>query len=89
MFWPYRGRKIEVTLQLSKALDIKLLRFDMSKYIEHQTVSRLIEATTGYLNYEQGALMHDAVIKQPYAVLLLDEIEKAHPDILSCFTSDR
>ncbi|WP_174888971.1 ATP-dependent Clp protease ATP-binding subunit ClpA [Candidatus Williamhamiltonella defendens] len=75
--------KTEVTLQLSKALDIELLRFDMSEYIEHHTVSRLIGAPPGYVGYEQGGLMTDAVIKHPYAVLLLDEIEKAHPDIFN------
>lgn len=75
--------KTEVTLQLSKALNIELLRFDMSEYIEHHTVSRLIGAPPGYVGYEQGGLLTDAVIKHPHAVLLLDEIEKAHPDVFN------
>ena len=72
--------KTEVTVQLSKALGIELLRFDMSEYMERHTVSRLIGAPPGYVGFDQGGLLTDAVIKHPHAVLLLDEIEKAHPD---------
>ncbi|MBJ7220505.1 MULTISPECIES: ATP-dependent Clp protease ATP-binding subunit ClpA [unclassified Brenneria] len=75
--------KTEVTLQLAKALDIELLRFDMSEYMERHTVSRLIGAPPGYVGYDQGGLLTDAVIKHPHAVLLLDEIEKAHPDVFN------
>ncbi|MEY4922659.1 MAG: ATP-dependent Clp protease ATP-binding subunit ClpA [Pseudomonadota bacterium] len=75
--------KTEVTVQLAKALDIELLRFDMSEYMERHTVSRLIGAPPGYVGYEQGGLLTDAVIKHPHAVLLLDEIEKAHPDVFN------
>ena len=73
--------KTEVTVQLSKALGIELLRFDMSEYMERHTVSRLIGAPPGYVGFDQGGLLTDAVIKHPHAVLLLDEIEKAHPDV--------
>lgn len=73
--------KTEVTLQLAKLLGIELLRFDMSEYKESHTISRLIGSPPGYVGYEQGGLLTDQVIKHPYAVLLLDEIEKAHPDI--------
>ena len=75
--------KTEVTVQLSKALGIELLRFDMSEYMERHTVSRLIGAPPGYVGYDQGGLLTDAVIKHPHAVLLLDEIEKAHPDVFN------
>ncbi|WP_413701632.1 ATP-dependent Clp protease ATP-binding subunit ClpA [Psychromonas sp. KJ10-10] len=73
--------KTEVTQQLAKAMGIELLRFDMSEYMEKHTVSRLIGAPPGYVGHEQAGLLTDAVIKHPYAVLLLDEIEKAHSDI--------
>lgn len=73
--------KTEITLQLAKALNIELLRFDMSEYRESHTISRLIGSPPGYVGYEQGGLLTDAIIKQPNVVLLLDEIEKAHPDI--------
>ncbi|WP_392553338.1 ATP-dependent Clp protease ATP-binding subunit ClpA [Orbus wheelerorum] len=73
--------KTEVTLQLAKMLGVDLLRFDMSEYKESHTVSRLIGSPPGYVGYEQGGLLTDQVIKHPYAVLLLDEIEKAHQDI--------
>ena len=73
--------KTEVTQQLAKAMGVELLRFDMSEYMEKHTVSRLIGAPPGYVGYEQAGLLTDAVVKQPYAVLLLDEIEKAHSDI--------
>ncbi|ANE77152.1 ATP-dependent Clp protease ATP-binding subunit ClpA [Dickeya solani] len=75
--------KTEVTVQLAKALDIELLRFDMSEYMERHTVSRLIGAPPGYVGYDQGGLLTDAVIKHPHSVLLLDEIEKAHPDVFN------
>ncbi|MFP1739870.1 ATP-dependent Clp protease ATP-binding subunit ClpA [Lonsdalea quercina] len=75
--------KTEVTVQLAKAMDIELLRFDMSEYMERHTVSRLIGAPPGYVGYDQGGLLTDAVIKHPHAVLLLDEIEKAHPDVFN------
>ena len=73
--------KTEVTQQLAKAMGVELLRFDMSEYMEKHTISRLIGAPPGYVGYEQAGLLTDAVVKQPYAVLLLDEIEKAHSDI--------
>lgn len=75
--------KTEVTVQLAKALGIELLRFDMSEYMERHTVSRLIGAPPGYVGFDQGGLLTDAVIKHPHAVLLLDEIEKAHPDVFN------
>jgi ATP-dependent Clp protease ATP-binding subunit ClpA len=75
--------KTEVTVQLAKALDIELLRFDMSEYTERHTVSRLIGAPPGYVGYDQGGMLTDAVIKHPHAVVLLDEIEKAHPDVFN------
>lgn len=73
--------KTEVTQQLSKVLGVELLRYDMSEYMEKHAVSRLIGAPPGYVGYEQGGLLTDAVIKHPHAVVLLDEIEKAHPDV--------
>lgn len=73
--------KTEVTQQLAKVLGVELLRYDMSEYMEKHAVSRLIGAPPGYVGYEQGGLLTDAVIKQPHAVVLLDEIEKAHPDV--------
>jgi ATP-dependent Clp protease ATP-binding subunit ClpA len=73
--------KTEVTQQLAKVLGVELLRFDMSEYMEKHAVSRLIGAPPGYVGYEQGGLLTDAVIKHPHAVVLLDEIEKAHPDV--------
>ena len=72
-----------MTVQLAKALGIELLRFDMSEYMERHTVSRLIGAPPGYVGFDQGGLLTDAVIKHPHAVLLLDEIEKAHPDVFN------
>ncbi|WP_112198011.1 ATP-dependent Clp protease ATP-binding subunit ClpA [Rahnella sp. NRRL B-41462] len=75
--------KTEVTVQLAKAMDIELLRFDMSEYMERHTVSRLIGAPPGYVGFDQGGLLTDAVIKHPHAVVLLDEIEKAHPDVFN------
>ena len=75
--------KTEVTQQLSKLLGIELIRFDMSEYMERHTVSRLIGAPPGYVGYDQGGLLTDAVTKHPYSVVLLDEIEKAHPDVFN------
>ncbi|AMP91854.1 MULTISPECIES: ATP-dependent Clp protease ATP-binding subunit ClpA [Legionella] len=75
--------KTEVTRQLANVLGIELLRFDMSEYMEKHTVSRLIGAPPGYVGYDQGGLLTEAVTKNPHAVLLLDEIEKAHPDVFN------
>jgi len=75
--------KTEVTRQLAHVLGIELLRFDMSEYMEKHTVSRLIGAPPGYVGYDQGGLLTEAVTKNPHAVLLLDEIEKAHPDVFN------
>ncbi|MCC6933608.1 MAG: ATP-dependent Clp protease ATP-binding subunit ClpA [Deltaproteobacteria bacterium] len=73
--------KTEVAKQCAKVLGLDLLRFDMSEYMEKHAVSRLVGAPPGYVGYEQGGLLTDAIIRTPYTVLLLDEIEKAHPDI--------
>jgi ATP-dependent Clp protease ATP-binding subunit ClpA len=73
--------KTEVAKQLSQTLGIEMLRFDMSEYMERHTVSRLIGAPPGYVGHDQGGLLTDAVDQHPHAVVLLDEIEKAHPDI--------
>ena len=73
--------KTEVAKQLSLTQGLELLRFDMSEYMERHTVSRLIGAPPGYVGYDQGGQLTDAVNQNPHAVLLLDEIEKAHPDI--------
>ncbi|MGL5743114.1 MAG: ATP-dependent Clp protease ATP-binding subunit ClpA [Legionella sp.] len=75
--------KTEVTRQLANVLGIELLRFDMSEYMEKHTVSRLIGAPPGYVGYDKGGLLTEAVTKNPHAVLLLDEIEKAHPDVFN------
>lgn len=75
--------KTEVTRQLANVLGIELLRFDMSEYMEKHTVSRLIGAPPGYVGYDQGGLLTEAVTKNPHSVLLLDEIEKAHPDVFN------
>ena len=75
--------KTEVTQQLAKTLGVELLRFDMSEYMEKHAVSRLIGAPPGYVGYEQGGLLTDAVLKHPHAVVLLDEIEKAHSDVFN------
>lgn len=75
--------KTEVARQLAYALGIHLHRFDMSEYMERHAVSRLIGAPPGYVGFDQGGLLTEAIIKQPYSVLLLDEIEKAHPDIFN------
>ncbi len=73
--------KTEVTRQLAKILGLELIRFDMSEYMERHTVSRLIGAPPGYVGFDQGGLLTDAITKHPHAVLLMDEIEKAHPDV--------
>ncbi len=75
--------KTEVTKQLSKVLGVELVRFDMSEYMERHTVSRLIGAPPGYVGYDQGGLLTEAVNKNPHCVLLLDEIEKAHPEVFN------
>jgi len=75
--------KTEVTQQLAKIMGIDLIRFDMSEYMERHTVSRLIGSPPGYVGYDQGGLLTEEVNKHPYAILLLDEIEKAHPDIFN------
>jgi len=75
--------KTEVARQLAYAMGIQLHRFDMSEYMERHAVSRLIGAPPGYVGFDQGGLLTEAIIKQPYSVLLLDEIEKAHPDVFN------
>ena len=75
--------KTEISKQLSKSLDIPLIRFDMSEYQEKHTVARLIGAPPGYVGYEEGGMLIESIKKNPYCVLLLDEIEKAHPDIFN------
>lgn len=75
--------KTEVAKTLANSLGVKLLRFDMSEYTEKHAASKLIGAPPGYVGYEEGGLLTDTIRKNPYSVLLLDEIEKAHPDILS------
>ncbi len=75
--------KTEVTRQLAKVMGIELIRFDMSEYMERHAVSRLIGAPPGYVGYDQGGLLTDAINKNPHVVLLLDEIEKAHPDVFN------
>ena len=75
--------KTEVARQLAYVMGVELLRFDMSEYMERHAVSRLIGAPPGYIGFDQGGLLTEAVTKHPYSVLLLDEIEKAHPDIFN------
>ena len=75
--------KTEISKQLSNILGIELIRFDMSEYMERHTVSRLIGAPPGYVGFDQGGLLTEAIVKTPHCVLLLDEIEKAHPDIFN------
>jgi ATP-dependent Clp protease ATP-binding subunit ClpA len=75
--------KTEVTRQLAGILGLELIRFDMSEYMERHTVSRLIGAPPGYVGFDQGGLLTDAVTKHPHAVVLLDEIEKAHPEVFN------
>ena len=75
--------KTELARQLSSILGVELLRFDMTEFMERHTVSRLIGAPPGYVGFDQGGLLTDGVDKNPYSVVLLDEIEKAHPDIFN------
>lgn len=75
--------KTEVTRQLARLLGVELVRFDMSEYMERHTVSRLIGAPPGYVGFDQGGLLTEAINKHPYSVLLLDEVEKAHPDVFN------
>ncbi len=75
--------KTEVTRQLALVLGVELVRFDMSEYMERHTVSRLIGAPPGYVGFDQGGLLTEAITKHPHCVLLLDEIEKAHPDVFN------
>jgi ATP-dependent Clp protease ATP-binding subunit ClpA len=75
--------KTEVAKQLAKTLGVEFIRFDMSEYMERHTVSRLIGAPPGYVGFDQGGLLTDAIAKTPHAVLLLDEVEKAHPDVFN------
>jgi len=75
--------KTEVTKQLAQVMGIELIRFDMSEYMERHTVSRLIGAPPGYVGFDQGGLLTDAVVQNPHSVILLDEIEKAHPDVFN------
>jgi ATP-dependent Clp protease ATP-binding subunit ClpA len=75
--------KTEVARQLARVLGVQFMRFDMSEYMEKHTVARLIGAPPGYIGFDQGGLLTDAIRKYPYCVLLLDEIEKAHPDVFS------
>jgi ATP-dependent Clp protease ATP-binding subunit ClpA len=75
--------KTELARQLAKSMGVELVRFDMSEYMEKHTVSRLLGAPPGYVGFDQGGLLTDAIVKNPYAVLLLDEIEKAHPDVFN------
>ena len=75
--------KTELCKQLAKAMGVELIRFDMSEYMERHTVSRLIGAPPGYVGFDQGGLLTEAVTKQPHCVVLLDEIEKAHPDVFN------
>ena len=73
--------KTEVTRRLAALMGVELIRFDMSEYMEKHTVSRLIGAPPGYVGYDEGGLLTEAVTRHPYSVVLLDEIEKAHPDV--------
>jgi ATP-dependent Clp protease ATP-binding subunit ClpA len=75
--------KTEVTRQLSLAMGVEFIRFDMSEYMERHTVSRLIGAPPGYVGFDQGGLLTEAITKHPHSVLLLDEVEKAHPDVFN------
>src|SRR5439155_5304114 len=75
--------KTELAKQLAKVMGIEFMRFDMSEYSERHTVSRLIGAPPGYVGFDQGGLLTDGIRKTPYCVLVLDEIEKAHPDLFN------
>ena len=78
-----RVGKTEVCRQIAKIMGIELIRFDMSEYMERHSVSRLIGAPPGYVGYDQGGLLTEEMNKHPYSVVLLDEIEKAHPDVFN------
>ncbi len=80
--------KTEITTQLANMMGIELVRFDMSEYMERHTVSRLIGAPPGYVGFDQGGLLTEAVVQNPHCVLLLDEIEKAHPDIFNLLAAN-
>ena len=82
-FGPTGVGKTEVTRQLAQILGVELIRFDMSEYMERHTVSRLIGAPPGYVGYDTGGLLTEEISKQPHAVVLLDEMEKAHPDVFN------
>ena len=75
--------KTEVSKQLAKIMGIEFVRFDMSEYMERHTVSRLIGAPPGYVGFDQGGLLTESVTKHPHSVILLDEIEKAHPEVFN------
>ncbi|MEL0244063.1 MAG: AAA family ATPase, partial [Gammaproteobacteria bacterium] len=75
--------KTELSRQLSLSMGVELIRFDMSEYMERHTVSRLIGAPPGYVGYDQGGLLTEAAVKNPHSVILLDEIEKAHPEVFN------
>ena len=75
--------KTEVTRQLARIMGLELIRFDMTEYMERHTVSRLIGAPPGYVGFDQGGLLTEAIVKHPHSVLLMDEIEKAHPDVFN------
>lgn len=75
--------KTEISRQLAKVLGLELIRFDMSEYMERHTVSRLIGAPPGYVGFDQGGLLTDAVTKNPHSIILLDEVEKAHPEVFN------
>ena len=75
--------KTEVSRQLAALLGVELIRFDMSEYMERHTVSRLIGAPPGYVGYDEGGLLTEAITKNPHSVILLDEIEKAHPEVFN------
>jgi len=83
MIGPTGVGKTEICKQLSRIMGVKLLRFDMSEYMERHSISKLIGSPPGYVGYDEGGLLTEAVNSNPYAVLLLDEIEKAHPDIFN------
>ena len=80
---PTGGGKTELSRQLSLSMGVELIRFDMSEYMERHTVSRLIGAPPGYVGYDQGGLLTEAAVKNPHSVILLDEIEKAHPEVFN------
>ena len=75
--------KTELAKQLANIMKINFIRFDMSEYMERHSVSKLIGAPPGYVGYDQGGLLTDAIDKNPFSVILMDEIEKAHPDLFN------